>query len=117
MPDEKTLSVDAEPTTDFGPRTEPIDTPDGPARIRRMEPEQIFAQLKHFERREIDRKEIATDCMAKREELARFIQRCIVPPDSGLLRYPGQRGLRRVMIWTDEAIVTTAKAIAVFLKF
>ena len=102
------------PVIDPRPRMTEVACPVyGRARIRRMEPEQLFAQLQHFERANIDPGQVRIT-KATRPEIARLIQRCVIWMDSNRLMFPGVRGHRRVMLMSDDAIETLATQIIQF---
>jgi hypothetical protein len=100
---------------DLRPRFGPIECPiAGSVRMRRLEPEQIYAQIKHFMTAGIKTADLKIENDAQRAELCRLIQRCVVPPDSNNLLYPGHNGWLRLAGLRDDKILAMARTVIQF---
>lgn len=116
----KTEAELAEPQAvvrDDRPRYADVKVPElgGALRIRRMEPEGLFAQIKHLERAGIDPKQVNVSPDTK-PELCRLIQRCLVPAEGRGLLCPGGKGLKRLLTLADNRIEALATGIIAFLE-
>jgi len=118
-------------TKDYGDKTlatptpRPVDprarhagcvTLEGPARIRRLQPEQIYAQLAHFKRAGVSLplEEITTD--GQRTELVLFLQRCLVGVATNRLAYPGRAGWIKLSVWPRNEILRLAQQAAELIQ-
>lgn len=116
---DRTLGDDAldAPVEDTRPGWLDVTTPAGPARVRRMPPWQLFSQLTHFDRRQMARDSVGTIAnQRQRDELVRFLQRCLVGTDHNRLLYPGVKGKQTITTWSDAVLGQLANAAAAFME-
>jgi len=115
--DETELAVASPVVRDERPRYADVNVPElgGDLRIRRMEPEGLFAQIKHLKRASIDPKNLNVSPDTK-PELCRLIQRCLVPAEGRGLVCPGGKGLKRLLTLPDNRIEALATGVITFLE-
>ena len=92
-----------------------VHTPDGPARIRQLEPEQkASVLLRHFAEAGMDREMLTANTPAQQHALRILVRACCVNTDNPRLKYPGDRGYMRLRLWRKDALLEIAQRAADF---
>jgi hypothetical protein len=117
--EDRTLSgYAAERTVDTRPAFAPVSTPIGEARIRRLQPEQLFTVLSSIlPGAGVDPAEITIISWPQQQAVAKLVQICLVGVDSNCLLYHGEQGLRVLCSWPRSALLAVARAAANLMEF
>lgn len=80
-----------------------------------MPPYQLYTQLRNFSCRQIARNAIRPGNDRQRDELVKYLQRCLVGSRNRLL-YPGERGRQAIATWSDAVLAKLANQAAEFME-
>lgn len=119
--DGRTLSESGAVTAqvvDLRPQFCDVQTPAGPARIRRLQPEQLFLFLSDLlPSAAIDPAEISIGSWNQHVVVAKLIQRCLVRKESNRLLFHGEEGLRVLCSWPRGVLTQLAREAAKLMEF
>jgi len=116
--EDRVLSAVASVPADTRPQFLTVQTPDGPARIRRMQPEVLFVVLsEHLPGAHIDPANITIERWHQHETVARLLQLCLARMEDSRLAYHGGRGLAHIAAWSRATLTELARKAAEFMEF
>jgi hypothetical protein len=103
---------------DLRPQFCNVPTPAGPARIRRLQPEQLFLFLSDLlPAAAIDAADISIGSWNQHVVVAKLIQRCLVRKESNRLLFHGEEGLRVLCSWSRVVLTQLAREAAKLMEF
>lgn len=103
---------------DDRPQFADVFTPVGMARVRRLQPEQLFVFLSDIlPSAAIDAADISVASWGQHVAVAKLLQRCLVGTENNRLLYHGEEGLRRICSWPRARLVEVARAAAALMEF